>query len=218
MICCAGSILAILAFLMGVRIILVRHGETQANRLRRFAESENIPLTDEGRRQAHQLAARIAHEFRPGLLLSSSFTRARQTSEIIGVALSLTPETLAGIQERDFGCLRGHPYTRMGELMLADVRYDPARPWLWAPEQGESLEQVRLRAAAAVESLGSRGALEIVVVCHGAVIQSLCAHVTGEWRESYVPLNCGYAVIEKSGSGWSKPVFSGDWQSLSDAP
>jgi broad specificity phosphatase PhoE len=75
---------------------------------------------------------------------------------------------------------------------------------------------VRRRATTAVESLESRGAREIVVVCHGAVIQSVCAHVAGEWRESYVPPNCGYAVIEKGNDGWSGPVVSGDWESLSD--
>jgi broad specificity phosphatase PhoE len=211
-----GEAFGKLVAFMGVRIILVRHGETEANRLRRFAESDDIPLTEEGRRQALELASRIAREFRPELLFSSLFARARQTSEIIGAAVALVSEVLPGIHERDFGSLRGHPYTRMGEMMRTDERYDPERPWLWAPHNGESLEQVRLRATVAVESLESRGAREIVVVCHGAVVQAICAHITGEWRESYVPANCGYALIEKGRNGWSGPVVSGEWESLSD--
>jgi broad specificity phosphatase PhoE len=200
---------------MAFRIILVRHGETEANRLRRFAESDEIALTEAGRCQAHELASRLAAEFNPDLLLSSPYLRARQTSEIIGSALSLTPEILPGTQERNFGCLRGHPYRRLGEMMLDDARCDPARPWLWSPAEGESLEDVRHRATNALESLPARNAREIVLVCHGAVIQSICAHITGEWREAYVPPNCGYAVVQHDVAGWTHPVIRGDWECLS---
>src|ERR1700759_35602 len=128
------------------RIILVRHGETEANRRRCFALSDDIPLTDTGRRQARELALRLAREFRPHLLVSSSFLRARETSAIVGEVLQLSPEIAAGLHERDFGCLRGHPYERMGAQMLPDPAYNPQGPWLWAPAGGESLDEVRRRA------------------------------------------------------------------------
>jgi 2,3-bisphosphoglycerate-dependent phosphoglycerate mutase len=197
------------------RIILVRHGETEANRLRRFAVSDDIPLTETGRAQARELAAHLAKEFRPDRLLSSPYMRARQTGEIVAAALNLTPEILPGIHERDFGCLKGHPYERMGEMMLSDSDYNPSTPWLWTPPLGESLENVRRRAISALESIPAGSHREIVLVCHGAVIQSICAHITGEWRESHVPPNCGYAVIESTPQGWTGPVISGDWESLS---
>jgi broad specificity phosphatase PhoE len=197
------------------RMILVRHGETEANRLRRFAESDEIPLTDTGRQQSQELASHLVREFHPGLLLSSAYIRARQTSEIIGAALSLTPEVLPGIHERNFGCLRGYEYARMGELMRADSLYDAGRPWLWAPAAGESLDDVRRRAVSSLEMLRSRESHEMILVCHGAVIQSVCAHITGEWRASWVPPNCGYAIIEYDSRGWAQPVICGDWESLS---
>ena len=196
------------------RIILVRHGETEANRLRRFAESNDIPLTQTGRKQAHELARRLAAEFQPDLLLTSEYLRARETSEIIGNFLSLEPTVLPGIHERDFGSLRGHPYERMSELMLADSIYDPARPWLWTPPEGESLEDVRARAMQALELARSHNAREAVIVCHGAIIQAICAHLTGEWRQSFVPPNCGYAVVECTNDGWRHPVIIGEWESI----
>ena len=196
------------------RIILVRHGETEANRLRRFAESNDIPLTRAGREQALELARRLAADFRPDLLLTSEYLRARETSEIIGNFLSLEPVILRDIHERDFGRLRGHPYERMGEWMLTDSIYDPAQPWLWTPPEGESLEEVRARAIRALETARAWDAREIVIVCHGAIIQAICAHLTGEWRESFVPPNCGYVIIERTADGWSHPHISGDWESL----
>jgi broad specificity phosphatase PhoE len=180
-----------------VGIILVRHGETDANLRRCFADSDNIPLTDLGRLQARELAARLSREFRPEVLVSSHFLRARQTSEIIANALGLTPEPIQGIHERDFGSLKGHPYERLGEAAsLAD-------PWLWSPPGGESLDDVRRRAMAAIEALRLRYPVrEIVVVTHGAVILSICGHITGRLLETSVPPNCGIATIFYDEGGW----------------
>lgn len=181
------------------KLILVRHGETAANLRRVFADSDDIPLTESGILQAEQLARRLMREFRPDVLVSSHFRRARQTSEIIGRVLGLTPEHITGIHERDFGNLKGHPYMRLGE----------------APHLAEPLEAVRARAIAAIEILRERWpAREIVVVSHGAVIQSICAHITGIWSEASVPPNCGLVVIEYDARGWRAPVLSGDWDQI----
>jgi probable phosphoglycerate mutase len=190
------------------KIILVRHGETEANRRRRFAESDEIPLTDTGRLQAHRLALRLAREFRPAVLFSSGFLRARETSEIIARSLDLETEVIAGIHERDFGCLKGQPYQRMVETMSLDSRYDPSKACMWTPEGGESQEDVRLRAGSVLETLRARYAgRQVVVVCHGAVIQAIWAHITGSWDEANVPPNCGIVVLDHTAEGWSQPVI-----------
>ena len=184
------------------KLILVRHGETDANVRRVFAESDDIPLTETGILQAEQLALRLAREFRPHVLVSSHFLRARQTSEIIGRVLGLVPEPITGIHERDFGDLKGCPYARLGE----------------APHLAEALESVRLRAISAIEGLRERyPAHEVIVVSHGAVIQSICAHITGVWSEESVPPNCGLAVVEYDVRRWHAPVLSGDWDRITRA-
>jgi len=181
-------------------IILVRHGETEANRRRCFADSNKIPLNETGRMQAQKLATRLAREFRPELLFSSDFARARETSEIIGGVLGLETEVIAGIHERDFGRLKGLPY----EQMQGDVAHD-----------GESLEDVQLRAAPVLEALRTEHTgRQVIVVCHGAVIQAMCAHITGEWNHAWVPPNCGIVVIDYVGQQWKQPVVSGDWERL----
>jgi len=204
----------------GGRVILVRHGETEANLTRCFADSDEIPLTDAGRLQAHQLALRLAREFRPEVLVSSAFLRARQTSEIIGRVLGLETETIPGIQERDFGCLKGHPYERLGESMSRDGLGDPAsRVRAWRPAGGESLEDVRRRSIAAIKALRDRYAgREIVIVSHGAVIQAVCAHITGDWAEASVPPNCGLVTVNYDAQGWTLPIPSGDWDIIATRP
>jgi broad specificity phosphatase PhoE len=177
------------------KILLVRHGETDANRRKCFAESDDIPLTETGRRQAHGLAARLSREFRPQVLCSSEFARARETSDIIASVLGLQAETIQGIHERNFGFLKGHPYHRMVEAMTADPLYDSSRIWQWTPLGGESLEDVRHRAIAALSAARERHrGKDIVIVCHGAVIQAICAHISGEWND--VPDNCAIVEID----------------------
>ena len=189
------------------RVILVRHGETEANLRRCFADSDDIPLTDAGRVQAHELALRLAREFRPEVLISSTFLRARQTSEIIGRVLGLEVEMIQGIQERDFGCLKGHPYKRLGGSMCRDGLGDPASLMrTWKPAGGESLEDVRRRSIQAIEALRDRyPGREITIVSHGAVIQAVCAHVTGEWSDASVPPNCGVVTVDYDAQGWTVP-------------
>jgi len=156
-----------------------------------------MELTQEGLRQAEGLANRLAREFASSFLYSSAFRRARQTAEIVGRVLGIAPVVLADIHERNFGCLRGQPYTLMGELMLADPSYNADEDWLWAPEGGESHEEVRIRVVPALRGLMYRHPEdEVAVICHGAVIQSVCAHISKNWRESSVPPNCGVVVIE----------------------
>ncbi|HEX4275258.1 MAG TPA: histidine phosphatase family protein [Bryobacteraceae bacterium] len=194
------------------RFILVRHGETDANRRRCFADSDSISLSEAGVQQAREVALLLSDGFGAQVLVSSHFLRARQTAEIIAEVLSLETEAISGIHERDFGCLKGHPYERLGELM---TRCDDTPPWLWKPEGGESLEDVRRRAVLVMENLRDRySGQDVVIVCHGAVIQAICAHITGVWTESAVPPNCGFVTIEYDAGKWSAPVLSCEWDRI----
>lgn len=189
----------------GVRFILIRHGETDANRRQCYAESDDIPLNEKGLRQAAEIAPILAARFQPQILISSQFRRARQTAGIIGDALGLAVEAVAGLHERNFGSLRGKPW---GSWSLAGAEV----PWLWKPEGGESLEEVRVRTIEALEMLRVRYAGQrVAIVCHGAVMRAICANFTGDWSEGSVPPNCGIVTIDYEEDGWRQPVKYGDW-------
>jgi broad specificity phosphatase PhoE len=184
-------------------IILVRHGETDANRKRCFAESADVPLTQVGRRQAYAVAHALVERFPYARVFTSGFLRARQTAEIIASFRREEVEVIGGIHDRDFGCLNGQPYERLGEMMSNDPGCHPQRTWLWKPPAGESLDDVRLRVMKALETLLLHDPQQpVVVVCHGAVIQAICAHIKGEWSESFVPANCGIVFLRSDGQKW----------------
>lgn len=179
------------------KFIMVRHGESEGNRERRFSISSDIPLTELGRRQAHEAAQRIARRFKPHLIISSPFARARQTSEIIAAELQLPIEIVHELHERDLGSLKGHSYDALREAVRQDPRYDPKQGWLWRPEGGESYEDVRQRVVGAIERLRARlPDHEVVIVSHGGVMLSVWAHVTGSWQGAHLPPNCGIVLVE----------------------
>ena len=188
------------------KFIMVRHGESEGNRARRFTISSEVGLTGRGVRQAHEVARRIARLFKPQIVVSSPFRRARHTSEIIAAELNLPIETVHDLHERDLGCLKGHSYDDLRTLVLKDPAYDPARGWSWKPDGGESYEDVKERVVVAVNQLLHRYPQdEIVIVSHGGVMLSVWAHITGQWHGAHLPPNCGIVLIEHDGSTMTKP-------------
>jgi broad specificity phosphatase PhoE len=179
------------------RLILVRHGESTANRDRCFTITDDVPLTELGRQQARETALLIAKRFEPARVISSTFARARQTAEIIAAELGLETEVVADLHERNFGSLKGQPYEAFTELVLRDPSYDAAKDWLWRPDGGESQEDVRSRVVAVIEQVRARYLeQDIVVVSHGAVMRCVWAHLQGSWKDAYLPPNGGIVAIE----------------------
>ena len=184
------------------KLILVRHGESEGNRDRRFTTSPAAALTDLGRRQAKDAAARIRVLFTPELVIASPFARARETGEIIARELSAPFEVREGLHEQSFGSLAGQPY----DVAAQATDLDPKRPWLWCPPGGESREQVRRRVAPILDELAARHLdTDVVVVSHGAVMSALWAHVTDSWEQALIVGNAGIVVVEHVGRRYSPP-------------
>jgi len=172
---------------------MVRHGESEGNRERRFTTTPDAPLTDLGREQAAQAARRIARLFHPRLVITSPYARARETGEIIAAAMRLPVEVEHGIYERHFGYLRGQPY----DAVRDDPTFETEKMWLWRPEGGESYEDVRQRVSVAINEIRGRYPdQELIVVSHGGVMASIWAHLTGAWEGAHMPPNCGIVLIE----------------------
>ena len=92
------------------KLIMVRHGESEGNAIRRFTTSGEAKITDLGRRQAHEAAIRIKLKFKPTLVIASTFARARETGRIIADHLGIPIEYEAEFREMSLGDLAGKPY------------------------------------------------------------------------------------------------------------
>jgi broad specificity phosphatase PhoE len=190
------------------KLILVRHGESVGNRERIFTTTPHaLALTELGHQQAERAGHFIAKTFRTEIVVSSPYIRAHETARIIAEILKLPVEIEPNLHERDVGSLKGQSY----ESVLAAPGYDPQRPWLWEPPDGESYQHVKARVAPILDRLAAaHPTRDVVVVSHGGVMMALWAHVTGTWENAHVPPNCGIIVVEHRSSGYLAPQIIGD--------
>lgn len=152
-------------------LYLVRHGQTAYNIERRLQGQLDIPLTDEGRRQAERLAERLFSEGpRIGKLYCSRLGRASETARIIGRRLKLTPVTVHGIEEICFGKFQGHTFDECARLFPEEYADYLIRKADSHAHGGETGRQVMERAREALLKLPEAAEGSALVVCHGAVI------------------------------------------------
>jgi broad specificity phosphatase PhoE len=155
-------------------ILLARHGETADNvEPQRFMGSRDTPLNDRGREQARALAATVADA---GLaaIWTSQLARARETAEIVGAALGLTPRVDDRLAESHRGRWEGR--------LVADIEREEPEAWAaWRRAGvdfrfpgGESLAEHQRRALAALDTV-REGPLPALVVAHGGTIRAIAA-------------------------------------------
>ena len=184
------------------KLIMVRHGESEGNAIRRFTTSGEAKITELGRRQALEAALKIKQKFEPSLVIASTFARARETGLIIAAELAIPIEYEHEFREQSLGRLAGQPY----ESIASDPTFDPKRSWVWRAPGGESHEDVLKRVAPVLDRVAAKYSDdEIVIVSHGGVMRSVWAHVTGRWENAHIPPNCGIVVIEHRGGRYREP-------------
>jgi broad specificity phosphatase PhoE/ribonuclease HI len=132
--------------------LLLRHGETPLSAERRFAGRGDIPLTEEGLRQAAAAAEWLAARGGIDVIVTSPLRRARQTAEAVALATGVPLLADDGLVETDFGKWEG--------MTIAEVSQrwpDEASAWIGsvdvAPPGGESFADVIDRVNAALDRL-----------------------------------------------------------------
>jgi broad specificity phosphatase PhoE len=157
-------------------ILLARHGQTDDNvdpiKVQGFTDT---PLNDTGRRQAAELASRVARkEIRS--LWSSDLIRASETASIVGARIELEPRLDPRLREANRGVWEGRRFIDIEreepECYAAWMRAGES----WRFPGGESLREQLERVSAALDDVRSVGELPALVVCHGGSIRvMLCS-------------------------------------------
>ena len=150
-------------------LILVRHGETEANARGLLLGRADPPLTPRGRQQASALATAID---RPHVVVSSPLRRARDTAAAFGCDVVVDERWV----EMDYGRLDGSEASSVSEEMWRRWRPDPA----FVPAGGEPLAAVgsRVRAACGALAVGAADR-DVVVVSHVSPIKAAIAWALG---------------------------------------
>ncbi len=155
------------------RILLARHGVTDDTQARRYGGRMDVPLNEEGRRQAALLGKRLAGE-RIDRAFSSDLARARQTAEIVLAGRPLKAVADPRLRELHFGLWEGLTH----EDILS--RHGPAyREWLGDPllpvPSGESIGLLQDRVLRCLEEIRHDGETILVVTHGGPIAVLLCS-------------------------------------------
>jgi len=155
------------------RVIIVRHGRTEWNRIERFRGRADIALDEVGKKQAQAAANRIK-SWPVSAIYSSPLRRALTTAEIIGDALQLDVQPTPGIIDIDYGEWQG--------LSVEDVSAKNGElysQWIENPDEiqfpgGERFGDARDRVARTVDDLILKHPKEtFVLVSHKVICQIL---------------------------------------------
>jgi broad specificity phosphatase PhoE len=176
-------------------LILVRHGETALNALRRYQGRIDPPLNDRGVEQARRLASLIEGEVRAAAGAACiAEVHTSPSQRCLGTAALAAPTSHPLVDRRlnelDFGDFDGRTYEQnlraFGDLFRAWIS-DPKRV---RPPGGETLEELEARVAGWLEALPGEGF--VVAFTHGGPIRAALVLLLGipfsdAWRYAAHP-------------------------------
>lgn len=161
-----------------VRVILVRHGETDCNKIRRIqGGGSDTQLNRRGEQQAESLAFRMKQE-RIQAIYSSSLHRTRDTARAIARCHQLEVKIEPSLNEINAGELEGTSLAKVGSRLDLLLASEGQGVITFKMPGGESLSEVQQRAWCTIQHLVNQhpdGV--IVVVSHYFVILTVICSV-----------------------------------------
>ncbi len=184
----------------GARLVLVRHGETQWNREKRFQGQIDVPLNTTGRLQGEQVA-QFLKSIPLRYAVSSPLLRPKETAEMIlhyhpAVKLELEPD----LKEISHGLWEGKLEAEIAAAFPGMLEQWQTAPATVQMPEGENLQDVWKRAIAAWERI-VQAAMErpergiTLVVAHDAINKAILCHVVGLGPESFWRFKQGNGAV-----------------------
>jgi phosphoserine phosphatase len=158
-----------------MKLLLVRHGQTDWNIARRFQGHSNVPLNEFGRKQAAALADRLSAQH-VDAVYSSDLERAIETARMIVRVLSSKPDLYSDsrLREINFGDWEGLSYSEIKERYPSALAERENDIYKNAPPNGETLEQLSARVQSMLDELNVKHQDQtVLIVAHGGVLQVL---------------------------------------------
>ena len=195
------------------RLIVVRHGESAANRGGIFAGQTDVELQDKGIEQAKKTAEYIAANYSIDKVYASDLTRARKTGEIIanlsGTSVILNKE----LREINAGEWQGKSF----DFLIANYADEYSR-WLhdigncFCPG-GESVAQLCARVSHVMTEIAKANPEKTVVVAtHGTFIRAMQCILKG------LPVSSMKDISWSSNASFSEIIYeNGSWTFIKES-
>lgn len=196
---------------MKTRFILIRHGQTEWNRVERFRGRADLLLNETGLAQAQKIAARLA-QTEIAEIYSSPLQRAMQTAQPLADARRLELHPHPGLLDIDFGAIEG---MTVDEARAAFP--DVIEKWNTTPgrvkfPKGGSLKAVNARIENLFADVTDKHGGETValvshrVVCHAMLCLALGLKPDSLWRIRQD--NACINIFEKNDEGFTVTLMN----------
>ena len=174
------------------KIFLIRHGETEWNRVGKLQGISDIRLSPEGINQAHLLAEHTPFNA-VDAVYSSDLVRAVMTAKILSDKFNLPIIRERGLRETNFGDWEGRFLSDLAKENPNGFSNFFTRPDKVQPPGGETFLQSQARIMNALdEIIADNEDRNIIVITHGAAIRLIiCAAL-------YIPIRKMWAISQNN--------------------
>ncbi|WP_416828833.1 histidine phosphatase family protein [Ectobacillus polymachus] len=156
-----------------MKLVFIRHGQTNENAAHCYLGHYDAPLNETGREQLSQLAIQLKGKIPigKGKIYASDLARTMESAQIIGSALQLNPIPVVALRELDFGEWDCKTYEMITEKEAERFETWIHNPFEISPPNGETLHQLGERFDTWLEEALLHTEETLIVVSHGGPIR-----------------------------------------------
>lgn len=200
---------------MTTRILVLRHGESVANKEKFFASRTNVPLTDLGVKQA-KAAAEALKDVHIDRVFSSTLDRAYYTALPFAEMRGLDVTRVEALIERDCGIWTGKTIDEVTRLYPDEKVLFNEGDINFKITGGESSREMINRVGEALDRLAEENkGLTILVAAHGGIIKGIPYYYAEDktddvYNNTKIPTNCSITEIVYEGKKGTVIRYSDD--------
>ena len=159
------------------QLLLIRHGESEADILRVHEGRADFPLTEQGHRQAQAMGQWVAEHYEVHCIFASTLCRAQQTAQHLADAVGVPVLLEEDLMEFNNGLLAGLPFAE-AQMRYPRVEHLPPDQSVYGQETQYEFRARADRALARCLAQIPEGATA-AIVSHGGMINQLFASILG---------------------------------------
>lgn len=176
-----------------MRIVLLRHGETEWNTNNLVLGRTDVPLSDKGRKQAEEVGKQLS-TYKIDKIYTSPLKRAVETAHIVNNCQKDKCSCVVSLCliEQNFGIFEGV------NRSLVDYQMEK-RQYFKRYKNGESYFDVAARVYPFIEGILKQERGNILLVTHGGICRIITNYFQDMGNEEFVAFklrNCEYEVFE----------------------
>lgn len=177
-----------------LKVILVRHGETEGWRDKRLDGHTDSPLTEKGVGQMREVAERLSDIEGLCAIYSSDLSRTRRGAEMLSEKTGLDVRIMPELRELNFGELENLPYNEGFKKLGGDIN----RALNWVDNTfpgGESLLDMRERVMPAYREIMKENTGAVAVYAHGGTNRLILCELLGIDLHNFFAFEQDHACI-----------------------